>query len=33
MTLIAFFIAVVAVCLLAAFHGKDSRLDRPGRQL
>jgi hypothetical protein len=33
MTLIAFFIAFVAVCVLAAFHGKDSRYDRPGRQI
>jgi hypothetical protein len=33
MTLIAFFIAAVAVCVLSAFSGKDSRYDRPGRQL
>jgi hypothetical protein len=33
MTLIVFFIAVVAVCVLAAFHGADSRHDQPGRQL
>jgi hypothetical protein len=28
-----FIIAVVAVCILAATHGADSRFDRPGRQL
>jgi hypothetical protein len=33
MTLIAFFIAVVAVCVVSAVFGKDSRFDRPGRQL
>ena len=33
MTLIAFLIAIVAVCVLSAFYGTDSRFDRPGRQL
>jgi hypothetical protein len=33
MVLIVTFIALVAVCLLAACYGTDSRFDRPGRQL
>ena len=33
MTAIAFVLAFVAVLVLAAFYGKDSRVDRPGRQL
>jgi len=33
MTLLAFFIAIVAVCIASAFYGRDSRFDRPGRQL
>jgi hypothetical protein len=33
MTAIAFLIAFVAICVLAAFYGVDSRFDRPGRQL
>jgi len=33
MTLIAILIAFVALCLLAAHSGTDSRFDRPGRQL
>jgi hypothetical protein len=33
MTLIAFVIAVFAVCVLGAVYGVDSRFDRPGRQL
>jgi hypothetical protein len=33
MTLIVVFIAFVAVCVVSAFHGRDSRFDRPGRQL
>jgi hypothetical protein len=33
MTYIVFMIAFVAVCVLAARYGVDSRFDRPGRQL
>ncbi len=33
MTLIVAFIAFVAVCVVGAFYGEDSRFDRPGRQL
>jgi hypothetical protein len=33
MTAIAIFLAFVGVCVLAAFYGRDSRFDRPGRQL
>jgi hypothetical protein len=33
MTLIAILLAIVGVCVLAAFYGQDSRFDRPGRQL
>ncbi len=33
MTAIAFLIAIIAVCVLAARYGVDSRFDRPGRQL
>jgi len=33
MTLIAVLIALVAICVLAATHGRDSRFDRPGRQI
>ena len=33
MTAVLILLAVVAVCVLAAFHGVDSRFDRPGRQL
>lgn len=32
MTLIAFFIAAVAVCVLGAVYGVDSRFDDPGRR-
>jgi hypothetical protein len=32
MTLFAILIAVVAVCVLSACFGTDSRFDRPGRQ-
>jgi hypothetical protein len=32
-TLIAIVFSFVALCVLAAFFGADSRLDRPGRQL
>ena len=32
MTLIAIIIAFVALCVLAAATGTDSRFDRPGRQ-
>jgi hypothetical protein len=32
-TAIAILIVFVGVCVLAAFHGADSRFDRPGRQL
>ena len=33
MTLIAVLIAFVAICVLGATYGADSRFDRPGRQL
>ena len=33
MTAIAFLIALLVVCVLAARYGVDSRFDRPGRQL
>jgi hypothetical protein len=33
MTAIAFLIVFVAICVLAARFGADSRFDRPGRQL
>ena len=33
MTLIAVLIAFVAICVLGAVFGTDSRFDRPGRQL
>jgi hypothetical protein len=33
MTLIVALIALVAVCVLSARYGADSRFDRPGRQL
>ncbi len=33
MTYIVFIVAFLAVCLLAARYGVDSRFDRPGRQL
>jgi hypothetical protein len=33
MALILFVIAVVALCVLGARYGADSRFDRPGRQL
>ena len=33
MTAIAILIVFVGFCVLAAFAGKDSRFDRPGRQL
>ena len=33
MTGIAILIGFVAVCVLAACYGADSRFDRPGRQL
>jgi hypothetical protein len=33
MTGIAILIGFVAVCVLAARYGADSRFDRPGRQL
>jgi hypothetical protein len=33
MTLIAIFLGLVALCILSAFFGADSRFDRPGRQL
>jgi hypothetical protein len=32
MTAVVILIAFVAVCVLAAFQGADSRFDRPGRQ-
>jgi hypothetical protein len=33
MTAIAIFLALVALCILGAVYGRDSRFDRPGRQL
>jgi hypothetical protein len=33
MTALAILIGFVALCVLAAFFGADSRFDRPGRQL
>jgi len=33
MTAIAIVVAILALCVLAAFYGADSRFDRPGRQL
>ena len=33
MTAIAIIFGLVALCVLAASHGADSRFDRPGRQL
>ena len=33
MTAVLFLIAFVAVCVLGAVFGADSRYDRPGRQL
>jgi hypothetical protein len=33
MTAVLFLIAFIAICLLAAKFGADSRFDRPGRQL
>jgi hypothetical protein len=33
MTAVLILIAFVAVCVLAAFQGADSRFDRPGRQI
>jgi len=32
MTVIAIFVAIVALCVLGAASGSDSRFDRPGRQ-
>ncbi len=33
MVAIAALIIFVAICVLAAFYGVDSRFDRPGRQI
>jgi hypothetical protein len=33
MTAVLVLIAFIAICLLAARYGADSRVDRPGRQL
>jgi hypothetical protein len=33
MTALVIVIALLALCVLSAFHGADSRFDRPGRQL
>jgi hypothetical protein len=33
MTALAILLALVAVCVLGAVFGSDSRFDRPGRQL
>jgi hypothetical protein len=33
MTAFAIIIAILALCVLSAFYGADSRFDRPGRQL
>jgi len=32
MTAIAFLVAFIGICVLAARYGADSRSDRPGRQ-
>jgi hypothetical protein len=32
MILILVLVALIAICVLAATHGVDSRFDRPGRQ-
>jgi hypothetical protein len=33
MTALAIIIGILALCVLSAFYGADSRFDRPGRQL
>jgi hypothetical protein len=33
MTALAILLALIAICVLGAFYGSDSRFDRPGRQL
>ena len=33
MTAFAIIVGLVALCVLSAFYGTDSRFDRPGRQL
>ena len=33
MTALAILLGIVALCVLSAFYGADSRFDRPGRQL
>ena len=33
MTALAIIIGILALCVHSAFHGADSRFDRPGRQL
>jgi hypothetical protein len=33
MTALAILIGILALCVLSAFYGADSRFDRPGRQL
>jgi hypothetical protein len=33
MTALLIVVAFVALCVLAAFNGSDSRFDRPGRQI
>ena len=33
MTALAIVIGILALCVLSAYYGADSRFDRPGRQL
>jgi hypothetical protein len=33
MTALVIVIGILALCVLSAFYGEDSRFDRPGRQL
>jgi hypothetical protein len=33
MTALTILLALVAICVLGAVYGSDSRVDRPGRQL
>jgi hypothetical protein len=33
MTVFAIIVGILALCVLSAFYGADSRFDRPGRQL
>jgi hypothetical protein len=33
MTALAIIVGLLALCVLSAFYGADSRFDRPGRQI